>query len=105
MIFLEALDNGCMHVPELAAVALVKDDDHMLLVDIMAGILLDEGGELLDGRDDDMGVRILQLALQNHGTGVAVGSAFLKTVVFLHGLVVQILTVYHKEDLIDIRKL
>ena len=52
-----------------------------------------------------MGIRILQLALQDHGAGVAVGSAFLEAVVFLHGLVVQILTVYHKEDLIDIRKL
>ena len=88
MIFLEALDDGRMHITELAAVAFVKDDDHMLLVDIMARILLDEGGELLDGRYDDMGIRILQLSLQDHGAGIAVGSAFLKAVVFLHSLVV-----------------
>ena len=52
-----------------------------------------------------MGVRILQLTLQDYGAGIAVGSTFLEAVVFLHGLVVQILTIYHKEDLIDIGKL
>ena len=94
-----------MHVTKLAAVALIKDYDHMLLINFMVWILLDEGGELLNGCNYDMGVRVLQLALQNHGAGVAIGCAFLETVVFLHGLVVQILTIYHEEDLIDIRKL
>ena len=32
MIFLEILHDGRVHVAELAAVALVKDDDHMLLI-------------------------------------------------------------------------
>ena len=62
MILLEALDDGRMHVSELAAMAFVKDDDYMLLVDIMARIFLDESGELLDCCNNDMGVRILQLA-------------------------------------------
>ena len=34
--------------------------------------------------------------------GVAVGRAFLEAVVLLHGLVIQILAVYHKQHLVDI---
>ena len=105
MIFPEALDNGRMHVTKLAAVAFVKDNDYMFLIDLMARILLDEGRELLDGRDNDMGIRIFQLALQDHSAGIAVGSTLLEAVIFLHGLVIQIFAVYYKENLIDIGKL
>ena len=52
-----------------------------------------------------MSIRILKLAFQDHRAGIAVGGPFLETVIFLHGLVIQILAIYHKEDLIDIRKL
>lgn len=105
MIFPEALDYGRMHVSELAAVAFVKDNDYMFLIDLMARILLDESRELLDSRDNDMGIRIFQLVLQDHSAGVAVGSTLLEAVIFFHGLVIQILAIYHKENLIDIRKL
>ena len=59
----------------------------------------------MNGGDDDMGVVILQLSFENRRGGVAVGRAFLKAVIFLHGLVVQILSVYHKEHLVDVGKL
>ena len=105
MVLLEALYDSRVHIAKLAAVAFIEDDHDMLLIYIMDRILLDEGGELLNRSDDDMGIRIFQLSLQDHSAGVTIGSSFLETVIFLHGLVVQILTVYNKEDLIDIRKL
>lgn len=105
VILLKALDDSRVHVTELTAVAFVKDDYYMLLIDPMSRILLDKGRELLYGRDDDMGVWIFQLTLQDHRTGIAVGRTFLKAVVFLHGLVVQILAVHHEENLVDIGKL
>ena len=105
MISLEALDNGRMHIAKLAAMAFVKNDDHMLLVDLMTGIFLDKCRKLLYGRNDDMCVLILQLAFQNHRAFVAVGCAFFETVIFLHSLVVQIFSIHYKENLVDIWKL
>lgn len=70
MKFLKMLGNRRMHVPELAAVAFVKDNDHPFLVDGMGGILFDKGGQLLNRGDDDLilmgiapAVPVLQLPL------------------------------------------
>lgn len=102
MIFLEILHDGRVHVAELAAVALVEDDDHVLLIDLVGRVFLDEGGQFLDGGDDDMGVVVLQLLFQDGGGGVAVGGSLFKAVIFLHGLVVQILPVHHEQHLVNI---
>lgn len=100
VILLEVLDNGLVHVTELAPVALVKDHHHMLLIDRVAGVFLDEGGQLLNGGDDDPGIGVGELPGQNGGGGVAVGGPLLEPVILLHGLVVQILPVHHKEHLV-----
>ena len=42
-----------MHIAELASMALIENDDHMLSIDRMPRILLDERRKLLDRRDDD----------------------------------------------------
>ena len=105
MILFEVGDHGLVHIPKLAAVTFVKDHHHMALVDRMSGIFLDEGGQLLDGGDDDAGVGGLQLAFEHGGGGVAVGGALLEAVVFLHGLVVQVLAVHHKENLVYVGQL
>lgn len=94
-----------MHVAKLAAMALVEDDDHPFPIDRMILLLLDEGGQLLDGGNDDVGVVVLQLLFQNGGGSVAVGRPFLKAVVLLHSLVVQILPVHHEQHLIDVGQL
>ena len=94
-----------MHITELAAVALVKDDHNVLLVDLMPRIFLDKGCQLLDGGNDDMSFRVFQLAFQNRGAGVGVCCALLEAVIFLHGLVVQVLAVYHKQHLVDVGQL
>ena len=105
MILFERFNDGNVHIAELTAVALVEDDDHMLLIDLVGRVFLDEGGQFLDGGDDDMGVVVLQLLFQDGGGGVAVGGPLFKAVIFLHGLVVQILPVHHKQHLVDIIQL
>ena len=91
-----------MHITELAAVALVKDDHNVFLVNFVSRILLDEGRQLLDGGNDDMSFRGFQLAFQNRGTGVGVCRSLLEAVILFHSLVVQILAVYHKQHLVDV---
>ena len=105
VVLFEIVDNGLMHITELAAVALVKDDHNVLLVDLMPRIFLDEGRQLLDCGNDDMCFRAFQLAFQNRCTGVGVCCALLKAVILLHGLVVQVLSVYHKQHLVDVGQL
>ena len=105
IIFLEVLHDSSMHITELTAMAFIEDDNNLLLVNLMVFVLLDEGRQLLNSCNDDMGIRVFQLLLQNSCTAVRVGSSFLETVILLHGLVVQILTVNDKEHLIDIRQL
>ena len=96
MILLEILDDCLVHITELAAVTLVKDDYNVLLVNFMPRILLDEGRQFLDGGNDDMCFRVFQLAFQNRGAGVGVCRSLFKTVILLHSLVVQVLAVYHE---------
>ena len=62
MVFLEILGDCLVHITELAAVAFVENNDNTLIEYAMTGILLDEGGQFLDGGDDDLGAVILQLA-------------------------------------------
>ena len=77
----------------------------MLLVDLMPRIFLNEGRQLLDGGNDDMSFRVFQLAFQNRGAGVGVCRSLLEAVIFLHGLIVQVLAVYHEQHLVDIGQL
>ena len=58
VVLLKVLHNGGVHVAKLAAVALVEDDDDLLVIDRMTGVFLDEGRELLNRRDNDMRLRI-----------------------------------------------
>ena len=44
MVLLEVLYNGLVHIPKLTAVALVKDDDDMLVIDLVALILAHKVG-------------------------------------------------------------
>ena len=105
VVLFEIVDNGFMHITELAAVALVKDDHNVLLVDFMPRIFLDKGRQLLDGGNDDMCFRVFQLAFQNRGAGVGVCRSLLEAVILFHSLVVQILAVYHKQHLVDVGQL
>ena len=99
------MNDSAVHITELAAVALVKDDHNVLLVNFVSRILLDESRQLLDGGNDDMCFRVFQLAFQNRGAGVGVCRSLLEAVILFHSLVVQILAVYHKQHLVDVGQL
>ena len=104
VVFLESLGDGGVHVAKLRAVALVEYHDHLLAVDVVVGVLLDEVGELLYGGDDDAALAVVQLLFQFLGRGVAVGSALLESVVLLHRLVVEVFSIHHKQYLFYVRQ-
>ena len=104
MVLLEVLYDSRVHITKLAAMTLIEDDDDVLRIYLVPLVLLDEGRQFLNGRDDDFGVGVFQLLFQDSRRSIGVGRTFLEAVILLHGLVVQILTVYHKQDLVDIRQ-
>ena len=63
VILLEIPGNGKVHITKLAAVAFVENNDHTLVKYTVSGIFLDEGGQLLNGSNDDLRTIILQLTL------------------------------------------
>ena len=60
--------------------AFIEDDNDLPGVDFVIFILLDEGRELLNSRNDDMRPGITELPLQNSSGGVAVSRSFFKAV-------------------------
>ena len=84
--------------------ALVEYHDHLLAVDVVVGVILDEVGELLYGGDDDAALAVVQLLFQFLGRGVAVGSALLESVVLLHRLVVEVFSIHHEQYLFYVRQ-
>jgi len=63
----ERLGNRNVHVAELAAVALVEDQDHVPAEDLVAFVRAHEVRQLLDRGDDDPRVRIGQLSCEHRG--------------------------------------
>ena len=111
MIILERLNNLGVHISELAAVALVKDDNAMLAEHFVSLVFRDKVVQLLDGRDDDLirmiaafFISVLKLPLQYPCGSVAVGRAFFKAVIFFHGLIVQVFSIDHEQNLVHIGK-
>ena len=111
MIVFKRFHNFGVHISELAAVALIKNNDTMFVKDRMSPVLGNKMIQLLYSGDDDFilaetafFVLVLQLPLQDFCGCVAVGSPLFETVVLLHGLIVQIFSVYHKQHLVHVRK-
>lgn len=102
MVLAEILHNRRVHIAELGTMAFVKDDDNVLLIDRVTGIFLDKGCQLLNGRNDDMAVLVLKLLFQNRRAGVGVCRTLFKTVVFFHGLIVEVFAIHDKQNLVDI---
>jgi hypothetical protein len=65
VVLFECLDDLLVHIPELAAVALIKDNDAVLAIYGVALVLRDEIVQLLNRSDDDAGFCVLQLTLQD----------------------------------------
>ena len=97
----EVPSDGSVHLAELAAMALVEDDDHVPVVDGVVWVPLDEDAELLNGRHEDGLLVVREVARELGGVLRAVDGALLELVVLAHGLVVQVLAVDHEHDLVD----
>ena len=68
----------------------------------MSFVFTDEDVELLDRCDDDADVRIFNLFLQDVRRCIAIGRAFLKTVILAHCLIVEVFSIDDENDLVDI---
>ena len=62
MIFFKILHNRSVHISKLTAVALIKNNNDMLCIHLMARILFYKGSQLLYCSNDNMCIRILQLS-------------------------------------------
>ena len=105
VVFLKLLRDGCMHIAKLAAVALVENQYHFFLVDVAVGVLLDKARQLLYGSNDDFALAVGYLFLQDACRSIAVGCTLLESVILSHGLIVQVLSIHHEHDLVDIWQL
>ncbi len=65
VIILERLDDLGVHIPELATMALIEDNDAMLSIYGVASVFHDKVVQLLDGRNDNTGFCVLQLPMQD----------------------------------------
>ena len=95
-VLLETLLNLFLHGAKLRAVALVKDENENLIKNLLLYQLFpQEARHLLYRGDDD--VRIIatgiELIEQYFTVHIAIGTVRAETVVFLHRLIVQILSV------------
>ena len=107
IVFLERLGHHHVHIAKLRAVTLVKYHHHILVRAVDVLFLLQQRGQFLNGGDDDFlpVVRVIQLLLQNVRRRVGVGATLLKVVILLHRLIIQILSIDHKEHLIHVGQL
>ena len=96
-----------VHLAELAAVAFVDDEDDLLVpVGIHQGFIalgVHSVRHFLDGCDDQLAVRILQLLHQHIGAVGVINAILFKGVVFVHRLVIQVLPVDEEDDLVHSR--
>ena len=96
-----------MGIAELAAVALIEDEDDPLIPQVghppfVAGTG-DGGIQLLNGGDDQVGV-VGELLDQHGGVLRPVHAPLAKFVELPGGLVVQVLAVDHEDDLVHLRQ-
>ncbi len=102
------LERACdvgVHVAELRAVALIKDDHRVAREHLVALVRLDERRQLLDRRDDDPRTTVLKLLLQYRRGCVRVCRALLEPVILTHRLVVEVLAIHDEQHLVHTRHL
>ncbi len=97
--------DAVVGVAELAAVALVEDENDALVAQLVhtgqIGLLADGGVEFLDGGDDEAGI-VGELADQGVGVAGAVHAAIGEVVELLRGLVVEVVAIHHENDLMHL---
>lgn len=73
----------------------------MPIIDAMFIMLLDEFIELLDGRDDDLRIWVLELFLQLRSTRITICGSLLELIVLTHRLIVEVFSIHDKKHFID----
>ena len=108
-ILLESLGNVLAHISKLTPVTLVENQHDVFFLQYLSQsfIVVIELGfhqvrQLLYRGNDDVAIVSLQLVQQHTGRAVRVGTILFEVVILLHGLIVQILSVYHKQHLVDV---
>ena len=96
-VFLERLRHQLVHVAKLRTVALVEYQHHVVLQQFHALVFLQHDGQLLYRGYYYPCRFVVQLSFQYCAVGVAVGAVLLEVVILLHGLIVQVLPVHHKQ--------
>src|SRR5690554_3231887 len=111
MVVLKTLGNGLMHFAKLGTVALIENQHHVFLINIMLFVFTDKYIQLLNsGYNDFVFMRIsffvpvFQLPLKNPCRRITVSCPFFKTIIFFHGLIIQIFTVNNEQYLVYIRQ-
>ena len=61
MVFLKILHNSSVHIPKLAAVALIKNNDDMFHIHFMPRILFYKSSQFLNCSNDNMRICVFQL--------------------------------------------
>ena len=86
-----------MHVAKLRTVALVEYQHHVVLQHFQFLFFLQHDGQLLYRGYYYPCCFVVQLSFQYCTVGIAVGAVLLEVVILLHGLIVQVLPVHHKQ--------
>ena len=96
-----------VHLPELAAMALIDDENDFLIpVGVHQGLValrLHRIRHFLDRRDNQLAVGILQLLHQDKSAVGVIHTVLLKGIVLIHRLIVEVLPVDEEDDFIDPR--
>ena len=101
VIPLELLLQVLLRLTELAAMALIENEDHLLVIDGKVAIPPHQIVELLDGGDNDLVIVLLHVPLQTRRVLGAVDAIRREALVFLHRLVIEVFAIHHEEHLID----
>ena len=102
-VFLEAAAYHFLHITKLTAVTFIEDNHHLLLHHLLKLFILTQYCwlhqvcQLLYGGNDDTTFLVFQLFQQYAATTIRVCTIFFEVVVLLHGLIVQVFSIYHKE--------
>jgi hypothetical protein len=86
-------------------VTLIEDDDYMTIKNLVSVIFTYESIKLLDGSYNNVSIRVFELILKFCSAGITICCSFLELIIFEHGLIIEILSIHHKEHLIHIGEL
>ena len=80
--------------------AFVEDEHAVLAIDGQRLLLLEQDVEFLERGHHDFVVLLVEVVAQGSGVDAAIHAIGLKTLIFLHRLIVEVFAVYHEKHLV-----